>query len=98
MLLGCAPQISKRVQLTQDLTAEKVMESCHRKDQMCLHPHFGCLLKCGTQIVTQPIFCVSAVHELLLINSENLSKTFFAEMLVFDDDYEGKSSTDKSLL
>ena len=30
--------------------------------------------------------------------SENLSKTFFAEILVFDHDYEGKSSSSKGLL
>ena len=30
--------------------------------------------------------------------SENLSKTFFAEILVFDHDYEGKSSSSNGLL
>ena len=30
--------------------------------------------------------------------SENLSKIFFAEILVFDHDYEGKSSSSNSLL
>ena len=31
-------------------------------------------------------------------NSENLSKIFFAEILVFDHDYEGKSSSSNGLL
>ena len=30
--------------------------------------------------------------------SENLSKRFFAEILVFDHDYEGKSSSSNGLL
>ena len=30
--------------------------------------------------------------------SENLSKIFFAEILVFDHDYEGKSSSSNGLL
>ena len=30
--------------------------------------------------------------------SENLSKIFFAEILVFDHDYEGKSSSSNALL
>ena len=30
--------------------------------------------------------------------SENLSKIFFAEILVFDHDYEGKSSSSNNLL
>ena len=30
--------------------------------------------------------------------SENLSKIFFAEILVLDHDYEGKSSSSKGLL
>ena len=30
--------------------------------------------------------------------SENLSKIFFAEILVFDHDYEGKSSSSNDLL
>ena len=30
--------------------------------------------------------------------SENLSKIFFAEVLVFDHDYEGKSSSSNGLL
>ena len=30
--------------------------------------------------------------------SENLSKIFFAEILVFDHDYEGKSSSSTGLL
>ena len=31
-------------------------------------------------------------------NSENLSKLFFAEILVFDNDYEGKSLSSNGLL
>ena len=37
-------------------------------------------------------------HKYSFGKSENLSKTFFAEMLVFDHDYEGKSLSSKGLL
>ena len=37
-------------------------------------------------------------HKDSFCKSENLSKIFFAEILVFDHDYEGKSSSSNGLL
>ena len=37
-------------------------------------------------------------HKLSFGKSENLSKIFFAEIIVFDHDYEGKSSSSNGLL
>ena len=37
-------------------------------------------------------------HKDSLGKSQNLSKIFFAEILVFDHDYEGKSSSNNGLL
>ena len=37
-------------------------------------------------------------HKDSFVKSENLSKIFFAEILVFDHDYEGKSSSSNGLL
>ena len=40
----------------------------------------------------------SLKHKASFGKSENLSKIFFAEILVFDHDYEGKSSSSNGLL
>ena len=44
------------------------------------------------------IFISSSIHKDSFGKSENLSKIFFAEILVFDHDYEGKSSSSNGLL
>ena len=41
---------------------------------------------------------VTLKHKDSFGKSENLSKIFFAEILVFDHDYEGKSSSSNGLL
>ena len=43
-------------------------------------------------------FCFTLKHKDSFGKSENLSKIFFAEILVFDHDYEGKSSSSNGLL
>ena len=43
-------------------------------------------------------WCVGLKHKDSFGKSENLSKLFFAEILVFDHDYEGKSSSSNGLL
>ena len=42
--------------------------------------------------------CKNLKHKDSFGKSENLSKIFFAEILVFDHDYEGKSSSSNDLL
>ena len=42
--------------------------------------------------------CLTLKHKDSFGKSENLSKIFFAEILVFDHDYEGKSSSSNGLL
>ena len=44
------------------------------------------------------LFTFSLKHKDSFGKSENLSKIFFAEILVFDHDYEGKSSSSNGLL
>ena len=44
------------------------------------------------------IFAVCLKHKDSFGKSENISKIFFAEILVFDHDYEGKSSSSNGLL
>ena len=43
-------------------------------------------------------FHIMLKHKDSFGKSENLSKIFFAEILVFDHDYEGKSSSSNGLL
>ena len=44
------------------------------------------------------LFLMKLKHKASFGKSENLSKIFFAEILVFDHDYEGKSSSSNGLL
>ena len=44
------------------------------------------------------LYCSDLKHKDSFGKSENLSKIFFAEILVFDHDYEGKSSSSNGLL
>ena len=53
----------------------------------------------GTSWTRNHLFIGSALkHKDSFGKSENLSKIFFAEILVFDHDYEGKSSSSNGLL
>ena len=48
--------------------------------------------------LTPPPVKIGLKHKDSFGKSENLSKIFFAEILVFDNDYEGKSSSSNGLL
>ena len=48
------------------------------------------------KVITEYIILLK--HKDSFGKSENLSKIFFAEILVFDHDYEGKSSSSNGLL
>ena len=49
-------------------------------------------------LVLVPVSVLVLKHKDSSGKSENLSKIFFAEILVFDHDYEGKSSSSNGLL
>ena len=70
---------------------------------------WGCFLMSGVKILhflkdwwkSIPIhqnYTMALKHRDSFGKSENLSKIFFAEMLVFGHDYEGKSSSSNGLL
>ena len=60
-----------------------------------LYPH--CLVpRKGLKAIGPLVACLK--HRDSFGKSENLSKIFFAEMLVFGHDYEGKSSSSNGLL
>ena len=50
------------------------------------------------QTVYDSLIFLCLKHKDSFGKSENLSKIFFAEILVFDHDYEGKSSSSNGLL
>ena len=70
---------------------------------------WGCFLMSGVKILrflkdwwkSIPIhqnYTMALKHKDSFGKSENLSNIFFAEILVFDHDYEGKSSSSNGLL
>ena len=70
---------------------------------------WGCFLMSGVKLLhflkdwwkSIPIhqnYTMALKHKDSFGKSENLSKIFFAEILVFDHDYEGKSSSSNGLL
>ena len=82
--------ISFSLDITNDISFILSLQLIHEQMYtctMCLLNHFlyfslGSLLK----------------HKDSFGKSENLSKIFFAEIIVFDHDYEGKSSSSNGLL
>ena len=57
-----------------------------------------CLNHCGYILCINVVFFNILKHKDSFGKSENLSKIFFAEILVFDHDYEGKSTSSNGLL
>ena len=63
-----------------------------------IHAHSESIDKFDHSNHNVPEQLVNLKHKDSFGKSENLSKIFFAEILVFDHDYEGKSSSSNGLL
>ena len=88
------------------LQLEKVLNTAKKEQLASLYMYFQKVIIEGLHVYTAFKFWIHlyTLSELILKHkdsfgkSENLSKIFFAEILVFDHDYEGKSSSSKVMV